>query len=135
MNSYRSHIVDILVENICLSKSALFLHRGIKNKKEFTRDLKQLLAEERIRYEDGIRGELVLSPKVLKLEEYENRCGAHTRTFIINYVPTAVLEKVLEYVNPGNDPFEDNLDFELDIEAYKLEEKYKAFFEEEMALY
>ena len=46
-------------------------------------------------------------------------------------MPTAVLEKVLEYVNPGNDPFEDNLDFELDIKAYKLEEKYKPFFEEE----
>ena len=133
MNSYRSHIVDILVENICLSKSALFLNRGIKNKKEFTNDLNRLIAEKRIRYEGDITGKAkeVLSPKVLKLVEFQNRHGAHTRTFIINYVPTPVLEKVLEYTAPGIDPFEDSLDFHLEIMSYPLEEKYKIFFEQE----
>ena len=42
-----------------------------------------------------------------------------------------MLEKVLEYTEPGIDPFEDKLDFHLEIMGYPLEEKYKAFFEQE----
>ena len=91
------------------------------------------MKEKRIRYESDINGDgPALSPKVLKLVEFENRNGQLTRVFNINYVPTAVLEKELEYVNPDcGDPFEDTLDFHLEIMGYKLEEKYKAFFDAE----
>ncbi len=134
MNSYQNHIVDILSKNICLSKSQLYQKTGIENKREFLSQIEKLIAEERIRYDadfnEGIRS--VLSPKVLKLTEFENRYNIHTRTFQINYVPTAVLEKELEYVNPNcGDPFEDELDFHLEIMGYKLEEKYKLFLEKE----
>lgn len=133
MNSYRNHIVDILEENICLSKADLYLKSGIDNKKEFIKEVQKLVSARRIRCEGDITGHAreVLSPKVLKLVEFENRCNAHTRSFIINYAPTDVLEKVLEYAKPGIDPFEDELDFHLEIMGYKLEEKYKAFFETE----
>jgi hypothetical protein len=133
MNTYQNYIVDILVENVCMTRSALFFHKGIKNKKEFTKDLKQLIAEERIRYEDDIynKENAVLSPKVLKLVEFEKIHGALTRIFKINYVPTSVLIKVLQYVPACIDPFEDSLNFKLEIEGYQLDEKYKAFFEAE----
>lgn len=90
------------------------------------------MSAKRIRYEDDIRGGgPVLSPKVLKLVEFENATDNFIRVFIINYTPPDVLEKVLEYVNDGLDPFEDCLDIELQIKGYKIEEKYKAFFEKE----
>jgi len=92
----------------------------------------RLMKERRIRYESDINGGgPVLSPKVLKLAEFEKESGDLTKVFYINYVPTDVLEKVLEYVEPGIDPFEDELDFHLEIMGYKLEEKYKGFFEQE----
>jgi len=102
------------------------------NRREFRTIVDRLMAEERIRYDSDIKGGgPVLSPKVLKLVEFENRNGELTRVFKINYAPTDVLEKVLEYVKPGIDPYEDELDFHLEIMGYKLEEKYKAFFEAE----
>ena len=132
MNSYRSHIVDVLVENICLNRNDLFAKLGMTNRREFRTMVDRLMAEKRIRYENDIHGGgPVLSPKVLKLVEVDNKCGIHTRTFIVNYMPTPILQKVLEYTEPGNDPFEDKLDFHLEIMGYKLEEKYKAFFEQE----
>ncbi len=132
MNSYRNHIVDVLVENICLNRNDLFAKLGMTNRREFRTMVDRLLTEKRIRYEDDIYGGgPVLSPKVLKLVECQNRCGTLTRTFTINYTPTNVLEKVVEYVKPGIDPYEDKLDFHLEIMGYKLEEKYKAFFEQE----
>lgn len=73
----------------------------------------------------------MLSPKLLKLVEFENRCNELTKIFNINYAPTAVLEKVLEFKKPVRDSDEEDLDFNLEIMGYKLEEKYKAFFEEE----
>lgn len=134
MNSYRNSTVDILAQNICLSKAELYQKTGIENKREFLAQIERLIAEKRIRYEADFNGKFreVLSPKVLNLTEFENRYNIHTRTFQINYVPTEVLERELEYVNPNcGDPFEDTLDFHLEIIGYKLEEKYKAFFEAE----
>lgn len=132
MNSYHSHIVDILVENICLNRNDLFAKLDMTNRREFRTMVDRLMAEKRIRYEDDIKGGgAVLSPKVLKLVEFQKKHGAHTRTFIINYVPTPVLKKVLEYTVPGINPFEDKLDFHLEIMGYPLEEKCKTFFEQE----
>ena len=133
MNSYHNHIVDILAANICLSRTDLFIKLGSKNKKEFIAEVDRLIAENRIRRESDITGRAreVLSPKILKLVEFENRCNALTRTFNINYAPTAVLEKVLEFKKPVTDSDEDDLDVHLEIMGYKLEEKYKAFFEKE----
>ena len=133
MNSYHSHIVDLLVQNIYLNRTELFEKLGMENRREFRTMVDRLMKEKRIRYESDINGNgPALSPKVLKLVEFENRNGQLTRVFNINYVPTAVLEKELEYVNPDcGDPFEDTLDFHLEIMGYKLEEKYKTFFESE----
>jgi len=133
LNSYHNHIVDILAANICLSRTDLFVKLGGKNKKEFIAEVDRLISENRIRRESDITGKAreVLSPKILKLVEFENRCNALTRTFNINYAPTAVLEKVLEFKKPVTDSGGDDLDFHLEIMGYKLEEKYKAFFEEE----
>lgn len=133
MNSYRSHIVDILVENICLSRTDLFVKLGTENKRKFIKEVDYLIAEKRIRQESDITGytRWILSPKVLKLVEFENEDNKLTRFFIVNYVPTAVLQNVLEYVKPGIDPFEDELEFQLQIIGYSLEEKYKTFFEVE----
>ena len=132
MNSYRSHIVDVLAENMSLSRNDLFAKLGMTSRREFRTVVDRLMREERIRYESVINGGgSALYPKVLKLVEFQTRHGTHTRTFIINYVPTPLLEKVLEYTAPGIDPFEDNLDFHLEIMGYPLEEKYKTFFEQE----
>ena len=100
MNSYRSHIIDVLVENICLNRSELFVKLGLQNRRQFRTMVDRLVAEKRIRYENNIKGGgPVLSPKIIKLVEFEKRHGVHTRTSIINYVPTPVLEKVLGYEN------------------------------------
>ena len=133
MNSYHNHIVDILVENICISKAALYVKSGIENKRKFILEVDHLIEQRRIRYESDIKNQVrvVLSPKVLKLVEFEKESNELKRIFNINYVPTDVLEKVLEYKKPGIDPFEDELDFHLEVMGYKLEEKYTAFFEKE----
>ncbi len=133
MNSYHNHIVDTLAANTCLSRTDLYVKLGSKNKKEFIAEVDRLIAENRIRRESDITGKAreVLSPKILKLVEFENKCNALTRVFNINYAPTAVLEKVLEFKKPVTDSGGDDLDFHLEIMGYKLEEKYKAFFEEE----
>ena len=132
MNSYRNHFVDILVENNCLSRTDLFVKSGLENRREFRTMVDRLKKEKRIRYEDSYNSvEVLLSPKVLQLDEFQTKHGTHTRTIDINYVPTPVLEKVLEYKASGTDPYEDNLDFHLQIVGYPLEEKYKTFFEQE----
>lgn len=132
MNSYSNHLIDILVENNCLSRTDLFVKSGLENRREFRTMVDRLMKEKRIRYEDNYNGvEVLLSPKVLQLKEFQTKHGTLTRTIDINYVPTPVLEKVLEYTAPGDDPYEDNLDFHLQIEGYPIVEKYKTFFEQE----
>ncbi len=133
MNSYHSHIINLLVENGSMDRTDLFAKSGVKDKREFIKEVGNLIAEKRLLCEGPLGGEnkSVLFPKVLKLVEFENRNNALTRIFLINYAPTKVLEKALEYIEPGADPFEDKLDFHLEIMGYPLKEKYKGFFEKE----
>lgn len=133
MNSYYNHIVDLLVGNGPMDRTDLFAKSGVKNKREFITEIDNLISENRIIHDGPLSGYMktVLFPKVLKLAEFENRNNALTRIFLINYAPTKVLEKALEYIEPGADPFEDKLDFHLEIMGYPLKEKYKGFFEKE----
>ena len=73
------------------------------------------------------------SPKVLYLLEREKNSDTEGKEYKINFIPTCVLEKDLEYVNNGTEQ-EDCLEFELQIAGYPIKAKDKAYFENHTGL-
>ena len=124
MNKYNISIVDLLIKNIGISKCELFNKSGL-SKREFLNEINRLLAEHRISNKDN---RLRYSPKILTLVEADKKYSIKTSETSINFIPTKVLEKELEYVNYGTEQ-EDCLEFELQITGYGLLEKYKTFIE------
>jgi len=124
MNKYNISIVDLLIKNIGISKCELFNKSGL-SKREFLNEINRLLAEHRISNKDN---RLRYSPKILTLVEADKKYSIKTSETSINFIPTKVLEKELEYVNDGTEQ-EDCLEFELQITGYALLENYKTIIE------
>ena len=126
---YYSNIVDLLIKNRGIRRTDLYNISGIENKREFLTEINRLLAEKMICEEyhhEYIRGRY--SPKYFYLFKHEKNSDSEGTEHKINFIPTAVLEKELEYVNSGTEQ-EDCLEFELQIAGYKIREKNKAYFE------
>jgi len=124
MDKYLNPIVELLIQNIGIHRDDLFLKSGL-SKREFLNEINRLLSEHRISNRDE---RLRYSPKVLTLVEVDKKYSIKTSETNINFIPTRVLEKELEYVNNGTEQ-EDCLEFELQITGYELLEKYKTFIE------
>lgn len=125
MNKYNNSIVEILTNNIGISKCELFIKSRINSKREFLNEINRLLSEHRISNRDE---RLRYSPKILTLVEVDKKYSIKTSETRINFIPTEVLEKELEYVNYGTEQ-EDCLEFELQITGYALLENYKTIIE------
>lgn len=134
MDLYYSGIVDLLANNVGISRTDLYSQSGIENKREFLTEINSLLGDKRIITEyhyEHIRAKY--SPKVLYLWEYEKRSNTEGKEYKINFIPTTVPETELEYVNNGTEQ-EDCLEFELQIAGYAIKEKHKAYFENHTGL-
>ncbi len=125
MEIYGHPIVDILRNEIGINREELFIKSRINSKREFLIEINRLLSEHRITNRDE---RLRYSPKILTLVEVDKKYSIKTSETNINFIPTRVLEKELEYVNNGTEQ-EDCLEFELQITGYELLEKYKTFIE------
>ena len=123
---YYNHIIEILVENIGISRDELYTKSGL-SKREFVTEIDSLLSSYRI---SNQYDRLKYSPRVLLLVEYEKRHSIKTGEFQIDYLPTEVLKSELNYINSGTEP-EDCLEFELEITGLEINEKFKLFFEEQ----
>jgi len=124
MDSYYNPIVEILTKNIGIHRDDLFL-KSCLCKREFLNEINRLLAEHRIsNREERLR----YSPKILTLVEADKKYSIKTSETSINFIPTQVLEKELEYINYGTEQ-EDCLEFELQITGYELLEKYMTIIE------
>jgi len=124
MDKYLNPIVELLIQNIGIHRDDLFLKSGL-SKREFLNEINRLLSEHRISNRDE---RLRYSPKILTLVEVDKKYSIKTSETNINFIPTQVLEKELEYVNYGTEQ-EDCLEFELQITGYELLEKYKTIIE------
>ncbi len=125
MDIYYNSIIEILSKNKGISREELFIKSGIKSKREFLNEINRLLSEHRIsNWHDRLR----YSPKILTLIEADKMYSIKTSEIRLNFIPTIVLEKELEYVNYGTEQ-EDCLEFELQITGYELLEKYKTIIE------
>ena len=134
MDSYNSPIVDLLANNVEISRTDLYSQSGIENKREFLTEMNRLIADHRIIMEyshEYIRARY--SPKVLYLCEHGQNSDSEGKEYKINFIPTSVLEKDLEYVNNGTEQ-EDCLEFELQIAGYPIKAKDKAYFENHTGL-
>ena len=125
MDIYYNSIIEILSKNIGISREELFIKSRINSKREFLNEINRLLSEHRISNRDE---RLRYSPKILTLVEVDKKYSIKTSETSINFIPTQVLEKELEYINYGTEQ-EDCLEFELQITGYKLLEKYKTIIE------
>ena len=131
---YYITIVDLLTKNIGISRTDLYKISGIESKRKFLTEINHLLVNHRIIKEydsEYIRPRY--SPKVLSLWEYKKKSGAEGTEHTINFIPTAVLEKELEYVNNGTEQ-EDCLEFELQITGYPIKDRNKTYFENHTGL-
>ena len=129
MDLYNSPIVNLLITNRGIRRTDLYKISGIESKREFLLEMNRLLAEKMIIEEyhpEYIRGRY--SPKYFYVFEHEKNSDSEGVEYKINFIPTAVLEKDLEYVNNGTEQ-EDCLEFELQIAGYPIKEKDKAYFE------
>ena len=134
MDFYYSNIVDMLIANREISRTDLYSQSGIESKREFLNEMNRLIADHRIIMEDSheyIRARY--SPKVLSLSENVKNSDTEGKEYKINFIPTSVLEKDLEYVNNGTEQ-EDCLEFELQIAGYPIQAKDKAYFENHTGL-
>ena len=134
MNLYHSSIVELLASNIAISRKELYKISGIESKREFLNEINRLIADHRIIMEyspEYIRGRY--SPKVLYLSEHVKDSDTEGKEYKINFIPTSVLKKDLEYVNNGTEQ-EDCLEFELQIAGYPIQAKDKAYFENHTGL-
>ena len=134
MDLYYNHIVDLLVNNIGIKQLELYKISGIESKREFLTTINRLVADHRIIKQfdhEYIRSRY--SPKVLYLWECEKSSDTSIKDYRINFIPTAVLEKELEYVNNGTEQ-EDCLEFELQITGFQINKKYKSYFENHTGL-
>lgn len=112
----------------------MFSQSGIKSKRGFLTEMNRLIADHRIIMEysyECIRARY--SPKVLYLCEHVKNCDTEGKEYKINFIPTSVLEKDLEYVNNGTEQ-EDCLEFELQIAGYLIKAKDKLYFENHAGL-
>lgn len=134
MDLHHSHIVDLLIQNIGIKRTALYKISGIQNKREFLREIDSLLVNHRIIKEYSPEfTRFRYSPKILMIWEYEKSSNLKMQEYLINFIPTKDLEKTLEYTNTGTDQ-EDCLEFELQIIGFKIQEKYKTLFEDHTGL-
>lgn len=134
MDIYYNYIIDLLVKNIGIKPFELYKISGIESKREFLIEINQLVADHRIIKEHSYEFlRCRYSPKVLFLWEYEKSSNTQTAKHTINFIPTNVLEKELEYINNGTEQ-EDCLEFELQITGYQINEKYKSYFENHTSL-
>lgn len=134
MDLYYNHLIDLLVKNFGIKPLELYEISGFESKREFLNEINRLISEHRIIKEYGVENcRFIYAPKVLSLYEQE-KCAEFKETIhVINFLPTKVLEKELEYVNNGTEQ-EDCLEFELQITGYKVGVKHKAFLEEHTGL-
>ena len=129
MNLNNSQIVNLLIANRGISRTDLYKISGIENKREFLTEVNRLEADRQIIKEyDSAIVRVKYSPRVLKVLEYEKKYSVRTAEYKINFIPTALLEKQLEYINNGTEP-EDCIEFELQIAGLAIKEKHKSFFE------
>ena len=129
MDLYNSPIVDLLIAHRGIRRTELYKISGIENKRDFLQEMNRLLAEKMIIEEYHpfyIRGRY--SPKYFYVFEHEKNSDSEGTEYKINFIPTEVLERDLEYVNNGTEQ-EDCLEFELQIAGYTIKEKNKAYFE------
>ena len=134
MNLYHSSIVELLASNIGISRKELYKISGIESKREFLNEMNRLIADHRIVMEyshEHFRPRY--SPKVLYLSKHVKNSDTEGTEHKINFIPTSVLEKDLEYVNNGTEQ-EDCLEFELQIAGYPIKAKDKAYFENHTGL-
>ena len=134
MDLYYNHIVDLLANNVEISRTDLYSQSGIESKREFLSEINRLIADHRIIMEyshEYIRARY--SPKVLYLSEHVKNSDTEGKEYKINFIPTSVLEKDLEYVSNGTEQ-EDCLEFELQIAGYPIKAKDKAYFENHTGL-
>ena len=134
MDLYYSHIVELLVKNIGIKPMELYKISGIESKRDFLKEINQLILSHRIIRKDNyqyIRKRY--SPKVLYLWEYEKDSERPTKIHEINFLPTSELEREFGYVNNGTEQ-EDCLEFELQITGYQITEKHQAYFENHTGL-
>ena len=131
MDLYYSNIVDLLIKNRGISRKDLYKISGIESKREFLTEVNRLEVDREIikEYDSGIV-RVKYSPRVLKVLEYEKIYNVRTAEYKINFIPTAVLEKELEYINNGTEP-EDCIEFELQIAGLAINEKHKSLFEKQ----
>lgn len=134
MGAYYNHIVDILIKNLGIKPLDLYNISGIESKREFLTEINRLLADHRIIKEYSYEfARFRYSPKMLTLWECEKSCDTLITRHKLNFIPTAVLEKELGYVNNGTEQ-EDCLEFELQITGYEINDKYKSYFENHTGL-
>lgn len=134
MDLYYSPIVELLVKNIGIKRTALYEKSGIQNKREFLTEMDRLQADHRVIKEYGHEySRFRYSPKVLSLWEHEKCADFSIIKHKINFLHTKVLEKEFEYINNGTEQ-EDCLEFELQITGYEISEKYKSYFENHTGL-
>jgi len=125
MSIYQNKIVDALICYPGITREELFIKSRINSKREFLNEINRLLSEHRISNRDE---RLRYAPKVLTLVEADKKYSIITSETSINFIPTEILEKELEYINYGTEQ-EDYLEFELQITGYELLEKYKTIIE------
>lgn len=134
MDVYYNHIVELLSNNVEISRTDLYSQSGIENKREFLNEMNSLITDHRIIMvysHEYLRARY--SPKVLYLGEHVKNSDSEGTEYKISFIPTAVLESDLEYVNNGTEQ-EDCLEFELQIAGYPIKAKDKAYFENHTGL-
>lgn len=134
MDLYHNYIIELLVKNIGIKRTALYEMSGIQNKREFLREIDSLLENHRIIKEYSPEStRFRYSPKILMLWTHEKSSNLKIQQYLTNFIPTSELEKTFEYTNTGTEQ-EDCLEFELQITGYKVNERYKTFFENHTGL-
>lgn len=125
MDQYYNHLVELLVNNIGISRQELYIKSGMSSKRDFISEINQLKACYRITSKCDRH---LYSPRVLFIVECDINAKRVTKEISINYLPTDILKNTLGYVSQGVEP-EDCLEYELEITGYEIKEEHKPFFE------
>ncbi len=125
MDLYYNPLVDLLIKNPGITRDELFIKSGMKSKWEFVRKINRLFEEDRMSKEYDLYR---YSPKVLILVEKDKNEDCLIRVIDLNYLPTEVLEKELNYEKHGTET-ENCIEYDLQIAGYEITKENKSFLE------
>lgn len=121
-NPYYNPLIELLIENLGISREDLFLKSGIKSKFQFVREINKLLEEDRIIKDYD---PLCYAPRIHIIVEQNDQI---LRKYRMDYLPPKELEKALSFKETGPEP-EDRIAFYLEIAGLVLKKEDHPFLQ------